>query len=326
VNPIFAPAGPAAHTLAQLGWLVLGVFTLISVLMWALLLLVIRRPQGTLAEHAPWNARGDLTWVSLGGFIGPSLILGVIFVISLVTMSAVPASGAHGPEEMTNGMHQSMSPAIQVIGHQFWWEVRYPANGADQEIVTANEIHLPVGRMVEIQLISRDVIHSFWVPQLHGKVDLIPGVDNRIRLQADNPGLYHGACAEFCGRQHAHMLLLVSADADADFDAWKAQQRAAAPPPQMPEAVLGQQMFMKHECAICHAIRGTEAKSQVGPDLTHVAGRRGIAANAFWNNTGNLEAWVTHAQSLKPGSAMPDVTAFNGDELRALVAYLQSLR
>jgi cytochrome c oxidase subunit 2 len=323
VNPIFAPAGPAAQTLARLGWLMLAVFIIVTVAMWALLWMVIFRRRGTFEEHAPWNARGDLMWVRVGGFIGPSVVLGVIFVASLVVMSAVPASGAHGAMP---GMPDDAAPAIQVIGHQYWWEVRYPASGADREIITANEIHIPVGRPVDIQLISRDVIHSFWVPQLHGKVDLIPGVDNRIRVQADRPGLFHGACAEFCGVQHAHMLLVVSADADADLDAWKTEQRAPAAPPPTPEAALGQLMFMKHECALCHAIRGTDARSTVGPDLTHIAGRRGLAANAFWNNTGNLAAWVTHAQAMKPGSAMPDVFAFSGDELRALVAYLQQLR
>jgi cytochrome c oxidase subunit 2 len=323
VNPIFAPAGPAARTLAHLGWFVLGIFVVITVLMWALLAIVMARRQGTLEEHAPWNAPGDLSWVTVGGFIGPSILLGIIFVVSLVAMATVPPGGAHSS---MSGMREPDQPGIQVIGHQFWWEVRYPGPVAGQEIVTANEIHLPIGRPVEIQLISRDVIHSFWVPQLHGKVDVIPGVDNRIRLQADRPGLFHGACAEFCGPQHAHMLLLVSADGDRDFDAWRAQQRLPAVPPSTAETTLGLAMFMKHECALCHAIRGTEAGSAVGPDLTHLAGRRGIAANAFWNNTGNLAAWVTHAQSMKPGSTMPDVTAFSGDELRALVAYLQSLR
>jgi cytochrome c oxidase subunit 2 len=323
MNPIFAPAGPAAHTIAQLGWFVLVVFAVVTVAMWALLWRVIRRREGTLDEHEPWNAHGDLAWVGLAGFVAPSLILGIIFIISLVAMSAVPTGGAHG--RMT-GRGQPAALAVQVIGHQFWWEVRYPGVGADQEIVTANEIHLPVGRPVDIELISRDVIHSFWVPQLHGKVDLIPGVENRILLQADRPGLYHGTCAEFCGAQHAHMLILVSADVDKEFEAWKSLQRAPPAPPATPEATLGQALFMKHDCASCHAIRGTDATSRIGPDLTHIAGRQGIAANAFWNNTGNLAAWVTHAQSMKPGSAMPDTTSFNGDELRELVAYLQGLR
>ena len=322
MTPIFSPAGPAAHTLGQLGLFIIGVFVIITVAMWALLWLVARRPQGTLEEHAQWNAPEDLSWVSLGGFIAPSIILGVIFVISLAVMSAVP-TGAHAGMA---GMRGAAAPVIQVIGHQFWWEVRYPGAGSAPEIVTANEIHLPAGQPVEIQLVSRDVIHSFWVPQLHGKVDLIPGVDNRIRIEADKPGLFRGSCAEFCGAQHAHMLLLVSADSATDFDDWKEQQRAPAAAPSTPETELGLSMFMKHECALCHAIRGTEAKSALGPDLTHMASRKAIAANTFWNNTGNLAAWVTHAQSMKPGSAMPDVTAFSGDELRALVAYLQSLR
>jgi cytochrome c oxidase subunit 2 len=292
--------------------------------MWALLVLVASRRQGTLAEHAPWNAKEDRTWVTIGGIVVPTLILAVMFGASLVTMFAVPTGGtAH---DSMNGMADGDAPAIQVIGHQWWWEVRYPGSGAGQEIVTANEIHLPVGQPTNIQLMSRDVIHSFWVPQLHGKVDLVPGVDNRIQVQADAAGLYRGACAEFCGRQHAHMLLLVSVDDPAAFDAWKRQQRTPAVAPAGVEEQQGEALFMKHDCALCHTIRGTRASALVGPDLTHIGSRRAIASNTFWNNTGNMEAWVTHAQSLKPGSAMPDITGFTDDELHALVAYLQALR
>jgi cytochrome c oxidase subunit 2 len=217
-------------------------------------------------------------------------------------------------------------PAITVIGHQWWWEIHYQIGGVEQHVVDANELHLPAGRPVDIELRTHDVIHSFWVPRLHGKVDLVPGFANRIRIQADQPGVYRGECAEYCGPQHAHMILLVDVQPQAEFDAWLGRARQPAAPPVSEAAAHGQQVFMSNACILCHTIRGTAAHGLVGPDLTHLAARQGIAANSFPNRTAFLESWVTHAQTMKPDAQMPDITAFNGDDLRALVTYLEGLK
>ena len=318
VQPMLAPAGPAARSIAHLGLFILITFCAVTVVMWVLIFGVLVRRRGTLLEHAPWDAPADKRWVLIGGFILPALVLFSVFVFSLTTMRAFPMGD--------NELHAAPAE-ITVTGHQWWWEVEYDYGSSDHDhFVTANELHIPVGRPVDIRLQTRDVIHSFWVPRLHGKVDLLPGYSNRIRLQADQPGLYRGECAEFCGPQHAHMILLVEADPPDRFQAWLDSMRRPAAPPHDAFAAQGQQVFMEHACVLCHTVRGTGANGQIGPDLTHLASRMAIAANSYPNSTGYLEAWVTHAQSMKPDAQMPNVTAFTGDDLRALVAYLEELK
>ena len=314
---MLAPGGPAARRLADAGWFVLITFSVVSVVMWVLIGWLAFRRRGTLAEHAPWDASGGMRWVTVGGITIPVIVLAVMFVVGLQTMSAFPMGD--------NEMH-APPPMLRVIGHQWWWELQYVVGGETERLVTANEIHIPAGQPVDIELESVDVIHSFWVPELHGKVDLVPGKVNRIRVQADRPQTFRGECAEYCGPQHANMILLVQADAPADFQAWLAGQRAQAAMPSAPEAVHGQQLVMSHACVLCHTIRGTDAHGQVGPDLTHIASRRRIAGNELANNTANLSAWVTHAQALKPYAKMPNLSVFTGDELRDVVAYLQTLK
>jgi cytochrome c oxidase subunit II len=315
---MFAPGGPAGRRLADLGWFVLVTFLVVTVVMWALVVWIACRRTGTLETHAPWDAPGEKRWILIGGLAIPIVILAVIFVVGLQTMAAFPLDG---------GMHEEHAAAtIRLVGHQWWWEVHYLPDTPDQLTTTANDIHVPVGRPIDIALESQDVIHSFWVPQLHGKVDLVPGMVNRIRIQADRPGRYRGECAEYCGPQHAHMILAISADAPADYDRWLAHQHANAATPATASARTGEQIFMNRQCALCHTIRGTDAHGLVGPDLTHLASRPAIAANAFPNDSAYLATWVMHAQSLKPGAQMPDILAFNGEELRALVDYLQTLQ
>ena len=191
---------------------------------------------------------------------------------------------------------------------------------------TANEVHIPVGQPVDLQLVSADVIHSFWAPRLHGKVDLIPGMDNRIRIQADEPGVYHGACAEFCGLQHAHMRFVVVAEEPAAFEAWLDNQRKpAVERPLTAAAQRGKALFNAGPCVLCHTVRGTDARGTVGPDLTHFA-KRALIGAAFPQDVATLHAWVTNAPSLKPGTLMPALTQFSGSELQDLVAYLQTLQ
>jgi cytochrome c oxidase subunit 2 len=317
VQPMLAPAGPEARDLARLGWFVLVVFIAVTVVMCALIFWVAIRRRGTLAEHAAWDAPNDKRWVIIGGFGIPTVILAIVFVMTLKTMAAYPMGD--------NEMH--LRPAeIAVTGHQWWWEIEYRYGADHDHVVTANELHIPAGRPVDIELNTRDVIHSFWVPRLHGKVDLIPGFSNRIRLQADEPGLYRGECGEYCGPQHAHMILLLQADAPADFETWLTSLRKAASQPADPLAERGQSVFMDHGCVVCHTIRGTDAHGLVGPDLTHVGARYAIAGNSLPNEPGYFEAWVVHAQSLKPRARMPDIGGLSGDDLQALTHYLEGLK
>lgn len=241
-------------------------------------------------------------------------MLAVIFIVGLQGMSKFPMHNGELPD-----------PEIRVTGHQWWWELDYLSGPPPLHFKTANEIHIPVGRYIDIELSSGDVIHSFWVPRLHGKMDLVPGMKNRIRIRADKPGVYRGQCAEFCGAQHAHMMLLVIAEPQNEYEQWLVRQRKPAAPPQTAQAAAGHDIFMSRPCALCHSIRGTAAGGGVAPDLTHFGSRRGIAANMLANNEANLHAWVTHAQSIKPEVMMPNVTQMSGEDLHALVAYLRQL-
>jgi cytochrome c oxidase subunit 2 len=210
---------------------------------------------------------------------------------------------------------------IEVVGRQWFWEVRYPGTGA----VTANEIHIPVHTRVNVVATTGDVIHSFWVPQLNRKIDMIPGRRNRVLLAADRTGRFRGQCAEFCGLEHAHMAMYVYVQTRADFDRWLRTEAAAAPAPAGAAARAGRDEFMRDQCASCHAIRGTSARGQVGPDLTHVGSRSSIAALTLPNTADALTAWLRDPQHVKPGNRMPDLDLSDRD-IRVLVAYLEGLK
>ena len=214
---------------------------------------------------------------------------------------------------------------IQVVGHQWWWEARYPGSRPSDLVITANEIHVPTGHTIFLDLTSGDVIHSFWAPQLHGKTDLIPGRHTRQVLEIDRPGVFQGRCAEFCGYQHAHMGFRVIAQAPAEFERWLAAQRQASVEPTDPLLARGRQVFLKGPCILCHSIRGTPAFGNQAPDLTHVASRETIAAATLPNNAGALGGWIADSQGIKPGNHMPP-NALSASDLVALLAYLQSLR
>jgi cytochrome c oxidase subunit 2 len=312
---ILAPAAPAAEILARLGWPALVGFTIVSLVMAILLVLVAARRTGSFAEHAPVHARGGMGWVVIGGFVIPGIAFTAAYVATIGSLRAFPmAAGTPGP------------PQIRVIGHQWWWEVDYLMGDVSQQFRTANEIHVPTDQPIDIELVSQDVIHSFWVPRLHGKVDLIPGLVNHIELSAPQAGTYVGSCAEFCGLQHARMRFLVVAQSPADFAAWIAHQRQPAAPPATPQASHGQSVFMGGPCPVCHAIQGTRALASAGPDLTHIGGRQSIAAGWLPEDVATLHAWIMNAPSLKPGVQMPMLTWFNGPELHDLVAYLEGLK
>jgi cytochrome c oxidase subunit 2 len=215
--------------------------------------------------------------------------------------------------------------SIKVIGHQWWWEIVYDDPKPGRQVTTANEIHIPVDEPVKLELLGSDVIHSFWIPSLAGKKDLIPGQQNSLTLLAHRAGTYLGQCAEFCGLQHATMRILVIAHPRAEFDAWQDQQLRAAVQPQDPARQQGLRVFMTKGCVMCHTVRGTLAGAKVAPDLTHVASRRTIAAGRLPTTRGSLAAWIADPQALKPGAKMPRVD-LDPDELEAVTAFVEGLR
>lgn len=317
VQSTLYPAGPAAHRIASVSWFMIILFLAVTLIMWALIAIAVLKGKGTLEEHAPVDMGGGHAWVAVGGLIIPGIILFGLFVLGIQLLASFPIHN-HG--------HANMRPEIMIIGHQWWWEVHYLSNDPSQEAVTANEIHIPSGRPITIELRSQDVIHSFWVPALHGKVDLIPGHPNFVRVEAAHSGVYHGTCAEYCGAQHGHMRLLVVAEPPEQYEAWLQAQRQPGHKPVSDQAKMGEQVFLTGPCSMCHSIRGTLAGGRVAPDLTHIASREYIAANSYPNNNAYLESWVTHAQSMKPEAQMPNLPDFDGEHLRALVAYLRQLQ
>lgn len=214
---------------------------------------------------------------------------------------------------------------IDVIGHQWWWEFQYANPSAELRITTANEIHIPVGRPVRIVTDSRDVIHSFWVPNLHGKLDAIPNHQNVTWLQADRPGQYRGQCAEFCGLQHANMAFLVVAESEEDFAKWTAKQRSPAYEPVSELQKSGRDIFLASSCVVCHKIRGTAAMGFAAPDLTHFGSRQYLAAGTAPNKPGYLAGWITDSQHMKPGNRMPPINLEPRD-MQSLLAYLEGLQ
>ncbi len=214
---------------------------------------------------------------------------------------------------------------VKVTANQWWWEVEYSGQPSDRQVVTANELHLPAGRPARIELRANDVIHSFWVPNLSGKEDLIPGRVNRLTVTPRRVGVFRGQCAEFCGLQHAKMALDVEVQDPAAFEAWRAHQIQPAADPGTPSTLLGRQVFLGKACSLCHRIAGTDAGGVTGPDLTHLAARRTIAAGTLPNGRSALAAWIADPQGIKPGTTMPRVT-LTAKELNALVDYLETLR
>jgi cytochrome c oxidase subunit II len=300
------PQGPGAARIADLWWLLLGLGGAVFIVVMAFLMYALfhRRREG----HADNSMQNGSRIVLYAGIISPAVILIVVFGFTVATLNAISTPDI--PEEYT----------VHVIGRQWWWEVRYPHH----QIETANEIHIPAGQPVRIVLSSDDVIHSFWVPELHGKLDLVPGMTNEFWLQADQPGVYLGECAEFCGIQHAKMRFLVIAEPREEFAAWAEAQRQPAAQPSDSLALRGQTVFMNSTCLYCHTVNGTQATGDLGPDLTHLASRRTLAAASVPNNPGNLGGWIADPQHLKPGNLMPP-TKLTGSDLQALLAYLATL-
>jgi cytochrome c oxidase subunit 2 len=307
-SPVLWPAGAAAQSIAVIGWaLVIGA-GLIFVGVMLLLAAALKN------RAAPRRVRPAL-WLVGGGVVFPAVVLSALLGWSValsVHLAQPPPAGAL---------------VVSITGHMWWWEVRYrdPASGAD--VVLANELRLPVGRTVVVGLNSADVIHSFWVPALAGKMDAVPGRVNQIVLNATRAGVFRGPCAEYCGQQHARMALHVVAQPQADFDRWLAAQARPAAEPATPLQQQGRQAFVELRCAACHRVRGlSEPDGPRAPDLTHVGSRLFLGAGTLANQAGALRAWIADVQHLKPGARMPSFTALDAPTLQALAAYLEHLQ
>jgi cytochrome c oxidase subunit 2 len=225
----------------------------------------------------------------------------------------------------TGARYANGAVTVEVTGHQWWWEIQYDDAIPSQRVITANELHVPVGQPIVLKVTSRDVIHSFWVPNLQGKRDLIPGYTTALSVRADRTGVFRGQCAEFCGLQHAHMAFDVIVESEKDFAAWLDRMRQSASDPEQAPERRGHDVFMQSRCAGCHTVRGSQAAGQIAPDLTHVATRRTLGAGTLPNTPDNLAAWIRDPQHAKPGNQMPP-TALTSEDLRTLVVYLETLR
>lgn len=316
------PAGPQSGSIDTLWWSFFWLLGIIFIIVMVVLLLTLMRRHGGFGQAPPLESthkplpqtESRTNRIVTGATIITIVILFVLLVASVGTGKAI-ADLSFKKNPLT----------IQVTGNQWWWQIQYMNSDPTQNLVTANEIHLPIGRPVQILGQSNDVIHSFWVPNLHGKRDLIPSRTTTEWIEADNPGTYRGQCAEFCGLQHAHMALWVIAEPENKFDAWMRAQLQPAVAPATPDEQHGQQVFLNHACIFCHQIRGTTAAGQNAPDLTHFGSRRGIAANTVPNTKGNLASWIVDPQSMKPGNHMATI-AVESTDLQPLIDYLESLK
>ncbi|HEY1899017.1 MAG TPA: cytochrome c oxidase subunit II [Steroidobacteraceae bacterium] len=306
-------AGPRAGAIVPLTWYMLIVSILVCVIIGWVLWRAVRaaRANGGDAETravAVEEGANGVHWIRNG-----LLISGVPLAVALVWTMATLAAVSGPPE------HPALT--LDVTGHQWWWEVRYDSDQPDQIFTTANEIHIPVGRRVLVRLHGADVIHSFWVPKLTGKTDTIPGQTNLSWLEARASGVYSGPCTEYCGAQHAHMMVQVVAQSPSEFEQWRLRQLQPATPPTDAASQRGAAL-VEYRCGLCHQIRGTNAGAHAGPDLSHIAGRRMLAAGLLPNSRGTLAAWIENAHGLKPGNQMPNQN-LTGEQLTDVLAYLE---
>ena len=310
---IFAPDATPARSIFDFSMFVLTITAIIFIVVATLLVYSVVKFRSKLADadREPPQVYGS-TQIELAWTIIPVLIVVVLFLATARVIHAVQDA----PKPAT-------ALDVTVIGHQFWWEYRYPALG----IVTANELHIPVSdsahpRPTFLTLLSADTDHSFWIPRLSGKTDLIPNRVNEMWMDPQHTGILLGQCAQYCGTQHAKMLLRVSVDSAEDFDAWVRAQRQ--PAVQGEKAIAGKRIFETTACINCHAINGTVADGRFGPDLTHLMSRATIAAGAAENTRENMRLWIQNPDAIKPGSLMPAMK-LNDDDLEALVGYMETL-
>jgi cytochrome c oxidase subunit 2 len=301
-----APAAPQAAGLEDLWWLMFWTCTAVFVLVLAAMAYAVLRRR---SEEPP--LRRATEWI--GATAAASVVVLFGFLVATVNF-----------ERRNPNTPRTTDRIIQIVAHQWWWEVHYPGARPDDEVVSANEIHMPAGMDVVLDLTSGDVIHSFWAPNLHGKKDAIPGRHNFHRLHPEKVGVYRGQCAEFCGYQHAHMGFVVYVESPDKFEEYLASQRKPAAEPMNADASRGRQVFLSHPCVTCHTIRGTGAGGTTAPDLTHLASRRTLAAATVDNTPGHLGGWIADSQGIKPGNHMPPHLV-RPDDLLALITYLRGL-
>ena len=315
-----APAGVQAAHIARLWNLTLIVTgTVFAAVLLAVLVALARRRADSHAPPAPPDLspntrpeRGPRRAVIAASAVSVLLLVGLTVADALTDRALSKLPVAHA-------LH------IRLTGWQWWWQANYAPDDGAPGFAVANELHVPVGRPVIVSLAAGDVIHSFWVPNLHGKKDLLPGIGSMIEFRADRPGIYHGQCAEFCGTEHALMAMTVVAEPAERYAAWAAAQRAPARPTVAPLAARGRAIFEASPCANCHTVRGTQALGMLAPDLTHLMSRRTLAAGALENNPANLAAWIRNPKAAKPGATMP-ASSLPASDIQALVAWLMTLK
>ncbi|MFO7562094.1 MAG: cytochrome c oxidase subunit II [Enhygromyxa sp.] len=295
------PVGPAAQRIATLWWVMFGVYGVILLLTLVLLAVGLALPR----RNEDASAGLGTGFVVFTGLVAPTLILLVMLIYTVL---------------VTRAETREPSFRIEVIGHQWWWEVRYPGPG----VVDANELHLPVGEVVELELRSADVVHSFWAPNLAGKMDVLPDHPTILRVEADRPGVFRGQCTEYCGTQHALMAFRVVVQERADLRRWLAGRAPLATFEDRPRLRRGRQVYLAAGCGECHRIEGVSL-GNTGPDLTRFGGRATLGAGVFANTPENLELWIADPQAMKPGARMPGTT-LDASDRQALVAYLRSLQ
>lgn len=311
--PVFQPESPQAQAIYDLFLTVLLISGVVLAIVSTLIVIAVwrGRAKAGLPTQEFGSHRSEMFWM-----VGPAIVVIWITAISanlVFTINAVP--------KVHLAQYEAGEAEIVVTGHQWWWEVHHSRAG----IVAANEIYIPAGRRIRVKLNSADVIHCFWVPQLARKMDVVPGRDNYIWLEANKPGTYQGRCAEFCGTQHAWMNFKVYALAADDYARWEASAKNIPADPVEADALAGKQLFFAHTCVNCHTIQGTEAKSTIGPDLSHIASRKELGGGVLTNSSENLKRWMKNPQAVKPGSKMPDFN-LNDRQVDQLVAYLESLK
>jgi len=307
----FDPHGPIARSIATHGWWLLLISIAVYVVVMIAFFIALGRRRRETDDSPDTTAR-------LTRNVSIAVALTVVILVGIAASSVVAGRGIYSPSG-------AGAVTVDVVGHQWWWDFQYHDVTPSDVFTSPNELHIPVGVPVVIKAMSTDVIHSFWVPNLMGKRDLIPGIVTNTWIQADEPGVYRGQCAEFCGHQHAHMALNVVAEPMDTFQAWIRHQREPAMEPATDEERRGKEVFLQSTCVTCHAIRGTDAGSHVGPELTHVGSRLMIAAGTLPNARGHLAGWIANSQSIKPGNRMPP-NALAADDLQAVLAYVRSLR
>jgi cytochrome c oxidase subunit II len=318
-------AGPAADTAATIWWILFWLGMAVYVVVMVLVVLAFRRGRrsdgtdpvlsegsagGVEEGRAPWRL------VILGGIVGPAIVL---LALNVITAPLSAAMGDRGASAIGADL-ETGEVVIDVVAEKFWWRVHYPG----QDVVTANEIHIPTGEKVRLRITSADVIHSFWIPKLAGKIDATPGHTTELVLETDEPGRYRGRCTEYCGLAHAQMIVFVVAQEPDEFAGWLEHQREPQPQPADARIEEGRQIFFGSSCVYCHTVSGHGPPNTIGPDLTHLASRKTIAGGILPNDRAHLGAWIVDPQAQKPGNLMPG-TQIAGEELQLLLDYLESL-